>query len=301
MLPVKSALRGEWRQNERLSGHTTWRVGGPADQFYIPADAADLVAFLGQLSLDEPLLWLGLGSNLLVRDGGFRGTVIALRGVLDEVEWLPEARVQVGAGIACARLARLLARQHVTGGEFLGGIPGTLGGALAMNAGAFGGQTWDLVETVATVDRTGQLHIRSPIDFRVAYRSVQSIDPNQEKEWFLAAQLHFQPATDGLGLERIRNLLERRARTQPIGLASAGSTFRNPMGDHAARLIEASGLKGHCVGGACVSSLHANFILNTGTATAMDIETLIHYIQSRVEKLHQIRLIPEVHLVGEYL
>ncbi|CAK0779494.1 UDP-N-acetylenolpyruvoylglucosamine reductase [Gammaproteobacteria bacterium] len=291
-------LRGELRRNEPLSGYTTWRVGGPADQLYSPADVADLAAFMAQLPEDEPLLWLGLGSNLLVRDAGFRGTVIALHGALAEVERLSGSRVQAGAGVACARLARLLVRQQLTGGEFLGGIPGTLGGALAMNAGAFGGQTWELVEEVTTIDRVGRLRTRTPADFRVSYREVRPATVRGE-EWFIAAMLHLQPAADDAGAERIRTLLERRSRTQPIGMASAGSTFRNPEGDYAARLIEASGLKGLREGGACVSSMHANFIINTGNATAADIERLIYRIQSRVEELHGVHLVTEIHVVGE--
>lgn len=290
--------RGELRYNEPLAGYTTWRVGGPADRLYSPKDIQDLAAFMVQVPENEPLLWLGLGSNLLVRDGGFRGTVIALHGSLAEVERLSGARVQAGAGVTCARLARVLVRQQLTGGEFLGGIPGTLGGALATNAGAFGGQIWELVEEVTTIDRTGRLRTRTPTDFHVAYREVRPVTTRGE-EWFIAAMLHLQPAADDAGAERIRTLLERRARTQPIGMASAGSTFRNPEGDYAARLIEVSGLKGLREGGACVSSMHANFIINTGNATATDIETLIHHIQLRVEQQHGIHLALEVHIVGE--
>ncbi|CAK0760500.1 UDP-N-acetylenolpyruvoylglucosamine reductase [Gammaproteobacteria bacterium] len=299
-MSVDRPLRGELRRNVPLSGYTTWRVGGPADLIYFPADVEDLALFLAQLPENEPLLWLGLGSNLLVRDGGFRGTVIALHGTLADMERLSETQVQVGAGITCARLARFLAHQKLTGGEFWGGIPGTLGGALAMNAGAFGGQTWDLVEKVTTIDRMGRLRIRTPTDFRIAYREVQSAIV-RSPEWFVAALLHLQSALDESGTERIRALLERRARTQPIGMASAGSTFRNPEGDYAARLIEVSGLKGLCEGGACVSPVHANFIVNTGNATAQDIETLIERVQSQVERLHGIRLLPEIHVVGESL
>jgi len=291
-------LRGELQHNVPLSGYTTWRVGGPADRVYSPADVADLAAFLVQLPEGEPLLWLGLGSNLLVRDGGFRGTVIALHGTLAGMERLSGSQVRAEAGLTCARLARFLVRQQLSGGEFLGGIPGTLGGALAMNAGAFGGQTWDLVAEVTTIDGAGQLHTRTSADFHVAYREVQSATV-RNKEWFVAATLRLQPATDDAGTERIRALLERRSRTQPIGMATAGSTFRNPEGDYAARLIEVSGLKGLREGGACVSPVHANFIVNVGNATAKDIETLIYRIQSRVEQLHGIQLAPEIHVVGE--
>ncbi|CAK0759824.1 UDP-N-acetylenolpyruvoylglucosamine reductase [Gammaproteobacteria bacterium] len=291
-------LRGELKHQEPLAGYTTWRVGGPADRFYSPADATDLANFMAQLPVEEPLLWLGLGSNLLVRDGGFRGTVITLRGALAEVEFLSRFRVQAGAGITCAKLARLLSRQRLTGAEFLGGIPGTLGGALAMNAGAFGSQTWDFVEEVTTIDRSGQLRTRTPEDFSVGYREVKPAGQPRE-EWFVAATLHLQQAKDESGQERIKALLERRSDTQPVGMATAGSTFRNPEGNYAAKLIEEAGLKGFSEGGACVSNMHANFILNTGNATALEIETLIQRIQSCVEEMQGVRLIPEVHMVGE--
>ncbi len=298
MVSEKASLRGELLCKKPLAGYTTWRVGGPADRIYSPADVADLAVFLAQLPTDEPLLWLGLGSNLLVRDGGFRGTVILVRGVLAGVEWLSGARVQAGVGVSCARLARLLVRRGLTGGEFFGGIPGTLGGALAMNAGAFGGQTWGLVAEVTTIDRGGRLRTRTPSDFRVGYREVRPATERGE-EWFVAAVLQLEPARDDAGAERIRALLERRSRTQPVGMASAGSTFRNPEGDYAARLIEVSGLKGESEGGASVSAVHANFIVNAGGATAADIETLIQRVQNRVEQLHGVRLQTEVRMVGE--
>ena len=169
-----------------------------------------------------------------------------------------------------------------------------------MNAGAFGGQTWTLVEEVTTIDRTGCLRTRTPTDFCIGYREVRPATV-RGAEWFVAAALHLQPATEEgqAGAARVRALLEARARTQPIGLPSAGSTFRNPEGDYAARLIEASGLKGVCEGGACVSAMHANFIINAGNATAANIETLIYRVQTQVEQLHGVRLLPEVHVVGE--
>ena len=290
-------LRGKLRNNIPLSGYTTWRVGGPADRIYQPADLQDLANFIAGLPVTEPLLWIGLGSNLLIRDGGFRGTVIAFYGALAESELLSATRVQIGAGLSCARLARFLSRHKLTGGEFFSGIPGTIGGALATNAGAFGGQTWELVTEVTTMDRQGQLHQRTPADYQISYREIR-LKNNCPEEWFVAACLQFQPATDDFGTERIRVLLNQRAQTQPIGKASAGSTFRNPPGDYAGRLIEASGLKGFCIGGACVSEIHANFIINTGNAQAADIENLIQHIQERVIKLHGVQLIPEVHIVG---
>ena len=287
-------LRGELRHDEPLSGHTSWRVGGPARRFYRPADRQDLVNFLGQLDPEEPLLWLGLGSNLLVRDGGFPGTVIATRGRLDMLARRGERGLYAEAGCSCAKLARFAARARLVGGEFLAGIPGTLGGALAMNAGAFGGETWPLVRAVETLDRYGEVRRRLPADFEIGYREVRG----PAGEWFLAADLELELGDVGAAQARIKSLLEQRAAAQPIGLPSCGSTFRNPPGDHAARLIEAAGLKGLRMGGAQVSEKHANFIINTGSATAAQIEALIERVQGEVERRFGVLLVTEVHRVG---
>jgi UDP-N-acetylmuramate dehydrogenase len=287
-------VRGEVRRDEPLARHTSWRVGGPARTFFRPADRQDLISFLATLDADEPLLWLGLGSNLLVRDGGFPGTVICLRGCLDQIRLLAHGRIGAEAGAACAKVARLAAREGLVGAEFLAGIPGTLGGALAMNAGAFGGETWPLVSGVETIDRYGVLRRRSAQEFAVAYREV--VGP--EGEWFLAAELALTAGDSAQSQARIRRLLQQRASTQPMGLPSCGSTFRNPPGEHAARLIEAAGLKGTRIGGAEVSSKHANFIINTGAARAADIESLIAHVQQQVEQRFGVRLLTEVHRVG---
>jgi UDP-N-acetylmuramate dehydrogenase len=294
-------LRGTLRYDEPLSRHTTWRVGGPARRFYIPADADDLARFLGLLSPEEPLLWLGLGSNLLVRDGGFHGTVINTCGLLQRVERLSASTLRFEAGVPCPKAARVSADLGLSGIEFMAGIPGTVGGALAMNAGAFGGETWEHVVMVETVDRAGVRRLRAPGDYRVGYRQVEG--PGREfgeclGEWFLAGHFELSPDDAGAG-KRIKALLARRNSTQPLGLASAGSTFRNPPGDHAARLIEACGLKGVREGSACVSEKHANFIINTGGATAADIERLMARVADTVESRYGMRLTPEVHIVGE--
>jgi len=290
-----AGLRGTLLREEPLARHTTWRVGGPAERLYIPADSADLVAFLRTLPLDEPLLWLGLGSNLLVRDGGLRGTVIATSGALNGLVRSAAGAVRAEAGVSCARVARFCARAGLAGAEFLAGIPGTLGGALAMNAGAFGGETWSLVEAVETVDRRGEVRRRLSGDYTAGYRSV--IGPSGE--WFVAAELRLTTGDTPAATARIRRLLAERNDHQPIGQASAGSVFRNPPGDHAGRLIEACGLKGRCIGEACVSEKHANFIINRGGARAADIEALIEQIRAEVTHRHGVRLEPEVRIVGE--
>jgi UDP-N-acetylmuramate dehydrogenase len=291
----ETGLRGELLLDEPLARHTSWRVGGPARRFYRPADRADLIAFLQTLAPEEPLLWLGLGSNLLVRDGGFAGTVLAVSGRLNALRLSGPDRLHAEAGVACAHAARLAVRSGGVGLEFLAGIPGTVGGALAMNAGAFGGETWRNVVEVETVDRRGAVRARGPADFAVGYREVRG----PAGEWFLAATLRFERGDAAGAQQRVRQLLDRRAATQPTSQPSGGSTFRNPPGDFAARLIETAGLKGLTIGGAQVSPKHANFIVNLGGATAADIEALIAEVAARVKAAHGVELRAEVHTVGE--
>lgn len=289
-------LQGELRVREPMSRHASWRAGGPADRYYRPADTVDLAEFLRRLPADEPILWLGLGSNLLVRDGGFHGTVIALHGVMDNIENLGEGRLRVEAGVHCARLAKYCAQQGLAASAFFAGIPGTVGGALAMNAGAWGSETWQRVLRVEVMNRQGEQQVLSTEAFQVSYRNVQAPAPDL---CFIAAEMEFPPDTEARGRDDIRQLLAQRRDTQPVGQPSCGSVFRNPPGDHAARLIEAAGLKGLRLGEAVVSAKHANFILNTGGARADDIEDLIHKVRDEVHKVHGIELEPEVRIVGE--
>jgi len=288
-------LRGVLRRHERLSRHTSWRVGGPADRFYEPADLDDLIIFLQTLPPGEPLTWVGLGSNLLVRDGGVRGTVIMLSGRLNELQRTSETTIRAEAGVASAKLARFSVSQNLRGAEFLAGVPGTVGGALAMNAGAFGGETWNIVTAVETLDRHGRLRTRLASEFRIGYRSVEG----PKGEWFVAGHFLLTPGNGDEGQALIRSLLAKRGASQPTQWPNAGSVFRNPPSDFSARLIETAGLKGRQIGGAQVSPLHANFIINTGTATAADIEALIGLVQAEVEKFHGVRLEPEVRIIGD--
>jgi len=291
------AWQGDLRHNENLEKYTVWSIGGPADSFYKPAGLDDLCLFLADLAVDEPLLWLGLGSNILVRDGGIRGTVILTAGCLNRIEKMDSNGIFAQAGVACAKVAKFCARNQLGGCEFFAGIPGTLGGALAMNAGAFGGETYEHVSRVETLGRDGVRRWRPGNTFNPGYRHVEL----PRDEWFIAAEfrLSAQPRPDTE--TRIRGLLRRRAETQPTGLRTCGSVFRNPPGDHAARLIESAGLKGHRIGDAQVSEKHANFIINCGGARAADVEALIDTIQHRVEACHGVRLQPEVCIVGEAL
>ena len=277
-----------------MARDTSWRVGGPGDRYYTPSSIDDLRQFLASLPADEPIFWVGLGSNLLVRDGGVRGTVICTHGVLAGLERLADGSVRAEAGVPCAKLARQCVRWGLGSAEFFAGIPGTVGGALAMNAGAFGGETWSHVLFVETVDRQGVLHRRDKDAYDISYRSVRG--PGEE--WFLAATFRFREDAKASTAD-IKALLARRKASQPIGLPSCGSVFRNPPGDHAARLIESAGLKGRRIGGAEVSEKHANFIINAGGASALDIERLIDFVRDTVEQVHGIRLQPEVRVIGE--
>lgn len=288
-------LRGRLLEHEPMAKHTSWRVGGPADYVFIPADIEDLALFLHSRPAGQPIYWVGLGSNLLVRDGGIRGTVIATSGALNGVRMTSETEVRVEAGVASAKVARFTVARGLTGAQFLCGIPGTIGGALAMNAGAFGGETWDIVDTVETIDQHGQLRMRGPADYSIGYRRVEG----PEGEWFVAAHLRLRKGDVADGKARIRSLLARRGQTQPVQMPNAGSIFKNPPGDHAARLIEASGLKGVCEGDACVSDVHANFIVNRGKARAADIERLIARVREQVNRTHGVTLELEVRIVGQ--
>jgi UDP-N-acetylmuramate dehydrogenase len=249
---------------------------------------------LQSLSPDESITWLGLGSNVLIRDGGVRGTVILTLACLNDIQVLSGNVLRIEAGVTCAKIAKYCTKNHLVEGDFFAGIPGTLGGALAMNAGAWGRETWEVVSKVEVIDRHGRVTLHPKSDFEVAYRHVTR-DPDT---WFVAAHLIF---TQDLAIDletRIKELLAKRAQTQPIGLPSCGSVFRNPPHDHAARLIEACGLKGIELGGAQVSPKHANFIINTGDACARDIEALIEQVQKTVLEQTGVSLHREVQILG---
>ncbi len=278
--------------DEPMSRHTSWRAGGCAEKCYRPSDLDDFSEFLKSLPIEEPIEVIGLGSNLLVRDGGIRGTVILMHKVLDRLE-MEEGLVHAQAGVACAKVARFAAQRGWRGSEFLAGIPGTVGGALAMNAGCYGGETWKIVEKVEAIGRDGRVRVRYPEEYEIGYRAVSG--PRQE--WFVSAWFRLDPGEGGM--EDIRKLLRKRIASQPLEMPNAGSVFRNPEGDHAARLIESCGLKGRSIGGAMVSLKHANFIVNTGNASASDIERLIELVRRTVLEETGVRLEREVRIIGE--
>ena len=355
---VNSALRGTLRRQVDMSKHTSWHTGGTAERMYQPADLDDLLVYLRSLPADEPLYAVGLGSNLLVRDGGLHGTVLMLhgtlsalrleddgsvspqgggRGCLEEVlapaggkaTKVPTTTLYCEAGVSGAKLARFAALHNLQGAEFFAGIPGTLGGMLAMNAGCYGSETWEKVLRVQTVNRHGEVRVRTAADYEIGYRHVvlrekekggrekgkggrekgenlgrgDTLHPSpftlHQNEWFIAAWLQFPKGDGESARQGIKALLSKRIATQPLNLPNAGSVFRNPQGDHAARLIEQCGLKGRQIGGAQVSEKHANFIVNAGAATAADIENLINEVQAMVQQQTGIKLHPEVRIVGE--
>lgn len=306
-IAIEAALpAGEWRHDEPMRKHTSWRAGGKVARAYVPRDLNDLVAFVASVGAGETLYPVGLGSNLLVRDGGLRGTAVFLHAALNAVRLerddRGEAVLYAEAGVASPKVARFACTHDLRGAEFLAGIPGTVGGALAMNAGCYGSETWDVVESVLSLTRDGTCLRRTPDEYEVGYRHVALRGHGDEQldgEIFLAARFRLQPGDGDQGRQLIKSLLQKRIASQPLELPNAGSVFRNPPGDHAARLIESCGLKGYRVGGAQVSTKHANFIVNTGGATGADIEAVIEHVQSVVAQRHAVRLVREVRIVGD--
>jgi UDP-N-acetylmuramate dehydrogenase len=294
-----AGLRGVLKRDEPLAKHTTWRCGGKADLAYIPADRDDLAMFVRSLPAGESLTVIGLGSNLLVRDGGVRGAVVLMHnpgGVLAVSDGL----VYAEAGVASPKLARFAAAHGCSEAEFLAGVPGTVGGALAMNAGCYGGETWEYVVRVEVLLRQGDFAVRMPGEYSIGYRTVHRAGGAALDGVFTAAWFRFPQGDSTAARTRIRELLARRVATQPLNLPNAGSVFRNPPGHHAARLIESCGLKGYAIGEARVSEKHANFIVNPdGRARAADIEALIGHVRRVVVERTGVALEAEVRIIGE--
>lgn len=293
---VISSLRGKVYHNEPMARYTSWRVGGEAELLLVPEDLTDLQDFLKGIGPAMPITFVGLGSNLLVRDGGVKGAVVVMHNVLKALAEDGDD-IFVEAGVTCGKLAKFSAKVGKKGVAFFAGIPGTLGGALAMNAGCYGSETWDVVRSVTTINRKGELTKREASEFKPSYRELEK--PVAE-EWFVNAWLTFKKGDPEQEQQEIKDLLAKRMAAQPLNKHSAGSTFRNPEGDYAARLIEAAGLKGYMMGGAQVSERHANFIVNVADANALDIELLIKHIQETVNEQFGVQLQHEVKMIGEY-
>ncbi|MDC9714952.1 MAG: UDP-N-acetylmuramate dehydrogenase [Gammaproteobacteria bacterium] len=274
-------------RNEPMSKHCSLRAGGMAQDFFTPNTLDELSDFLK--NNQKPILMLGLGSNLLVRDEGFSGVVIKLT-QLNQLD-IKNGIIQAGAGVTLAKLSRFCDAQNLNGAEFLSAIPGSIGGALAMNAGAFGSEFWSAVDFVTTISTSGAIFKRNITEFDIAYRQVT---PHHQNEAFIGADLRFSQVDKQ---QDIKSLLKKRNASQPIGQSNCGSVFKNPPNHHAAKLIQESGLKGFCMGGACISDKHANFIINQDNATATDIENLIKHIQKNVRSKFNIDLETEVVII----
>ena len=327
-----AVIHGALTEHEPMAKHVTWRAGGVARYAFRPADASDLVAFFHshRAQLDEfPPLFVGLGSNLLVRDGGIAATAIFTHPGLQSIHVVGDVgdggyggdAVRTGraaqsdnaanagdtvtivaeVGVAAPKLARFAANHSLEGAEFLAGVPGTVGGALTMNAGCYGSQTWEHARAAAVIDRDARITSRNRDRFEIGYRHVAAQFATLGRDaWFMSATFEFTRGDGDRSRERIKELLAKRVATQPLQLPNAGSVFRNPHGDHAARLIQCCGLKGFAIGGARVSEKHANFIVNPGGAgSAYDIEALIAHVRRVVADRTGIELEPEVRIVGE--
>jgi len=282
------------KKNHLLAPYTSWKIGGMADRFYMPKNLSELQKFLQELPNAEPITWLGAATNVLIRDGGIRGTVIYIKGKLNRIEDQADG-LRVEAGVSCARLVRHALNANLDA-AFLAGIPGTIGGALAMNAGAFGDVIWNHVVAVEVMNRHGEIQLKPAQDFIPSYRQVDGLN---EKEWFVVGHLKFTSQKNDYIKERIKQFLHKRREKHPLQEPSCGSVFRNPSKDYAARLIEEAGLKGKRIGGTEVSEKHANFIINKNNALSCDMEALIQYVMAQVEKKSGIKLIPEVKILGE--
>jgi UDP-N-acetylmuramate dehydrogenase len=295
-----TGLRGELKLNEPMARHVSWRAGGAAARVYTPADLDDLATFLQQVPAAESILFLGLGSNSLVRDGGYRGTIVLTHGAAKRPV-LVSGLVFAEVGVASPKVARFAATHALANAEFLAGIPGSIGGALAMNAGCYGSETWEIVDKAQTIDRTGKIRLRPKADFAIGYRHCELHQGAIGRdEWFTGAYFKLPSGDSENSRARIKELLTKRIASQPLSLPNAGSVFRNPPGDHAARLIESCGLKGFERGGARVSEKHANFIVNPkGVARASDIEQLIQMVRDQVLARTGVDLHPEVRIFGD--
>jgi UDP-N-acetylmuramate dehydrogenase len=291
-------FRGELKENVSLSTYTTWYIGGPARYFYRPLDLEDLANFLKyfpEVIGDQEVIFLGAGSNVLIRDGGIAGVVICLRGCLNQLELLPSGEIKAEAGATLANLINFCFNLDLVDCVFLAGIPGTVGGALLMNAGAHGYSFWDHVISVETINKDGIIEKHLAKDFKASYRFVEGLKQN---EWFVSATLKFAKGDVILAKKKMHDFLQKRKDSQPLSEHNCGSVFKNPPNDFAARLIEDCGFKGKQIGGAKVSEKHANFIVNIGNATSRDVETLMQEIVTTVEKKHGVKLIPEIKILG---
>ena len=280
--------------DEPMSKHTSWGIGGCSDLFYSPKSRKDLVYFLSSIDPTLPITWIGRGTNILVRDAGIRGVVISTKSFLKEIEKTSEYLYKVEAGVACVELALFCQKNGIGPAAFFSGIPGSIGGALTMNAGSFGMETWDLVKEVEVINEKGDISFLEKESFDIAYRTVTF----PFRLWFLSCSMSLS-SDEQTTKDNLIELRNQRIRTQPLSENTCGSVFKNPPGNYAGALIEGSGLKGFKIGSASISEQHANFIVNEGGATAHDIENLIKHTRQAVREKFDIDLQPEVRIIGE--
>jgi UDP-N-acetylmuramate dehydrogenase len=288
-------LRGKLSANEPLAPYTWFRVGGPAQLLFMPADEADLAYFLARLPKNVPVTVIGLGSNLIVRDGGVEGVVIRLSAKgFGEIAVEENCRLRVGAAIPDVKAARAAAEAGVDGLAFYRGIPGAIGGALRMNAGAHGGETKDTLIEARGVDREGNIRIFSNADMGYSYRHCSAPDD----VIFTQALFQGRPGDPEAILAEMDRITQAREASQPIKEKTGGSTFKNPEGHKAWQLIDAAGCRGLIVGDAQVSEMHCNFLINRGRATAVDIENLGETVRARVLETSGVDLHWEIKRIG---
>lgn len=295
-LLVKAMEKNKIHHNIELKDFNSWKVGGIAKNFYICADKNLLAINIKNKALKLPLHFIGLGSNTLFRDGNIEGTIIMMHKGIGEINQQNNL-FYADAGVSCSKLAKNVAKAGFAKSAFLAGIPGTVGGALAMNAGCYGSETWDFVSKVLLIDTDGKQIVRKRNEFKTAYR--KTINISNKTEYFLGAWFNFPEGQTDIAQNEIKNLLLHRKKTQPLDWPTAGSTFRNPSNSHAAKLIEECGLKGHTIGGAQISNKHANFIINLGNASSIDIERLIEFVKEKVFTLKNIMLETEIKFIGD--
>ncbi len=290
-------LRGRLTANAPMADITWFRVGGPAEAMFIPSDEDDLAYVLRTISSDVPVTVIGLGSNLLVRDGGVRGVVIRLGKGFSEIAVADGHRIVAGTAVPDVKVARAAADAGISGLAFYRGIPGSIGGALRMNAGAHGRETKDALVSARAVDRSGRVHVLSNADMGFTYRHC-----DVPSDWiFTSAVYAGEPGNPADILKQMDEVADYRERVQPIRERTGGSTFKNPEGHSAWKLVDAAGLRGFRVGGASVSQMHCNFLINDQGATAEDVERLGETIRARVKANAGVELNWEIIRLGEPL
>lgn len=292
--PLVPELRGRLRANEPLAPITWFRVGGPAQLFFAPADEADLCYFLSQIPADLPVVVIGLGSNLIIRDGGVPGVVIRLGRGFGDIEASDDGMLRAGAMAPDTRLAQVAAEAGIAGFSFYRGIPGSIGGALRMNAGAHGGETRDVFVKAHAVDRQGRLHVLNKQDMAYTYRHCGV----PEELIFTTAELRGERGDPAELRRQMQEVVDYREENQPVKSRTGGSTFKNPEGASAWKLVDAAGCRGFRVGGAHVSQMHCNFLINDQGASAADIERLGETVRRRVFETSGVRLHWEIRRIG---